>query len=219
MPPSRITVLISGNGSNLQAIMDACRSGIIPNANIIRVISNREKAYGLERAKNIPTGYHNLLKYKKQHPATPEGVEAARETYFQDLASIILEDRPDIVVCAGWMLIVTSSFLDKLAAAKVPIINLHPALPGGRSEFNGINAIERAYEAFQQGKIKKTGIMIHYVIKEVDEGAPIITRELLFKEGESLNEVETRIHELEWQAIVEGTKIAINNLLQARVEA
>ena len=108
------------------------------------------------------------------------------------------------------MLIVTSSFLDKLAVAKVPIINLHPALPGGRFatlvakrrnnddilEFNGINAIERAYEAFQQGKIKKTGIMIHYVIKEVDEGAPIITRELVFKEGESLNEVETRIHEL-----------------------
>ena len=109
------------------------------------------------------------------------------------------------------MLIVTPSFLDKLAAAKVPIINLHPALPGGmyanflkvrryflmsRIEFNGINAIERAYEAFQQGKIKNTGIMIHYVIKEVDEGEPIITKELAFREGETLNEVEGRIHEL-----------------------
>lgn len=63
-------------------------------------------------------------------------------------------------------------------------------------EFNGINAIERAYEAFQQGKIQRTGIMIHYVIKEVDEGEPIVTKELAFKPGETLNEVEGRIHEL-----------------------
>ncbi|KAL8795723.1 MAG: hypothetical protein Q9195_001774 [Heterodermia aff. obscurata] len=232
MSPTSITVLISGNGyakaalemlkkpgsSNLQAIIDACRNSTIPNAGIIRVISNREKAYGLERAKranpkDIPTAYLNLLKYKKQHPATPDGIDAAREAYFEALASIVLEDKPDIVVCAGWMLIVTASFLDKLAAAKVPIINLHPALPG---EFNGMNAIERAYEAFQQGKIEKTGIMIHYVIKEVDEGEPIVTKELAFKEGETLNDVEARIHELEWRAIVEGTKIAIDTLLQAR---
>ena len=103
-------------------------------------------------------------------------------------------------------------------------------------EFNGINAIERAYEAFQQGKIKNTGIMIHYVIKEVDEGEAIITKELAFREGETLNEVEGRIHELgkspppfditaylqtilEWQAIVEGTKTAIDTLLQTRIRA
>lgn len=103
-------------------------------------------------------------------------------------------------------------------------------------EFNGINAIERAYEAFQQGTIKNTGLMIHYVIKEVDEGEPIITKELAFKEGETLNEVEGRIHKLgksspsltipaclqlmlEWQAIVEGTKIAIDSLFQARAGA
>lgn len=56
---------------------------------------------------------------------------------------MVLEDRPDIVVCAGWMLIVTPSFLDKLAAAKVPIINLHPALPGGmyaRSPYQNCDA-------------------------------------------------------------------------------
>ena len=63
-------------------------------------------------------------------------------------------------------------------------------------EFNGLNAIERAYEAFQQGKIQNTGIMIHYVIKEVDEGEPIVTKELTFKEGETLDEVEGRIHKL-----------------------
>ncbi|KAL8830767.1 MAG: hypothetical protein Q9191_001244 [Dirinaria sp. TL-2023a] len=203
--------LLTGHGSNLQAIMDACQTGELPSANIVRVISNREKAFGLERARNasIPTAYINLLKYKKQHPATDEGIQDAREAFFRDVATAVLQDEPDIVVCAGWMLIVTASFLDQLAKAGVPIINLHPALPG---QFNGINAIERAYEAFQQGRIKSTGVMIHYVIKEVDEGTPILIKELPMNEGESLSDLETRIHNLEHRAIVEGTKIATSRL-------
>ena len=63
-------------------------------------------------------------------------MQAAREAFFQDLATLLLLDKPDLVVCAGWLLIVTASFLERLAMAKVPIINLHPALPGGGSRLS-----------------------------------------------------------------------------------
>ncbi|KAF4946687.1 hypothetical protein F66182_18579, partial [Fusarium sp. NRRL 66182] len=75
--PIRLTVLISGNGTNLQAVIDEIAkptNSKLANTQIVRVLSNRKTAYGLERASKagIPTTYHNLVKYKKAHPATPE---------------------------------------------------------------------------------------------------------------------------------------------------
>lgn len=134
--PVRVTVLISGNGSNLQAVIDKTSAGQLPTK-IVRVISNRKDAFGLERARraDIPTAYHNLLKYKKQQPATPEGVQAAREEYDAELARLVLQDSPDLVVCLGFMHVVSPKFLGPLEAATLKIINLHPALPGA---FNGV---------------------------------------------------------------------------------
>lgn len=134
--PVRATVLISGNGSNLQAVIDAVAADKL-NLNLIRVLSNRKDAYGLERAHkaNIPTHYHNLVKYKKKYPATPEGVQAAREEYDAELARLILADKPELVVCLGFMHILSPPFLEPLERANVRIINLHPALPGA---FNGV---------------------------------------------------------------------------------
>lgn len=131
----RTTVLISGNGSNLQAVIDQVAAGTL-DTTLIRVLSNRKDAFGLERARraNIPTQYHNLVKYKKQHPATPDGVQAAREEYDAELARLILADQPELVVCLGFMHILSPEFLTPLERANVRIINLHPALPGA---FNG----------------------------------------------------------------------------------
>ena len=133
--PIRLTVLISGNGSNLQAVIDSVSVGELC-VTIARVLSNRKDAFGLERAKRagIPTLYHNLLKYKKQHSATPEGVQAAREEYDAELARLVLEDSPDLVACLGFMHVLSTKFLRPLEDAHVKIINLHPALPGA---FNG----------------------------------------------------------------------------------
>lgn len=213
----RILVLISGNGTNLQALIDACNTTKLPSSRIIRVISNRRDAYGLIRAQNasIPTTYHNLVKYKKQQAATEAGVLLARVAYDQDLAQLILEDRPDLVVCAGWMHILSSAFVDILAKAEISIINLHPALPG---QFNGAGAIHRAYAAFQKGDIDHTGIMIHHVISEVDMGKPIVTKEVPIMKGESELELENRIHELEWGLIVEGTANTVQEI-RARTTA
>lgn len=136
-PPTRLTILISGNGSNLQAVIDGIDAGKLPNASIVRVLSNRKNAYGLERARQagIPTEYHNLLSYRKRHPQTPEGEHDAREEYDKSLADVILKDSPDLIVCLGFMHILTPRFLSPIQDAKVLCINLHPALPGA---FNGV---------------------------------------------------------------------------------
>ncbi|RAK71910.1 phosphoribosylglycinamide formyltransferase [Aspergillus fijiensis CBS 313.89] len=133
--PVRLTVLISGSGTNLQAVIDKTSQGQL-STQIVRVISNRKDAFGLERARkaNIPTQYHNLVKYKKQHPATPEGILAAREEYDAELARLVLADKPELVACLGFMHVLSPRFLEPLEEAKIKIINLHPALPGA---FNG----------------------------------------------------------------------------------
>jgi phosphoribosylglycinamide formyltransferase len=206
-----VLVLISGNGSNLQALIDACNTPKLPSTRIIRVISNRKDAHGLIRAQKaaIPTTYHNLVKYKKQQAATEAGVQTAREAYDRDLAQLIQDDKPALVVCAGWMHILSPSFVDTLAKAHIAIINLHPALPG---QFNGAGAIHRAYAAFQKGEIDRTGVMIHHVISEVDMGEPIVTREISMKVGETEEELEHRIHQMEWELIVEGTAKSLEGI-------
>ncbi|KAF2270295.1 phosphoribosylglycinamide formyltransferase [Lojkania enalia] len=206
-PKFNLTVLISGNGSNLQALIDACGTSALPSTRITHVISNRIKAYGLTRAKNasIPTTYHNLVAYKSKHPSNPEGIAAARTEYDADLAKLILDSnpRPDVIVCAGWMHILTPDFLNPIAEAGIKVINLHPALPG---EFAGAGAIERAWEAGRKEGLKRTGVMIHEVIAEVDAGDAIVTAEVPLKEAETLDDLEERIHKIEHELIVEGTR-------------
>ncbi|KAL1968592.1 hypothetical protein VTN77DRAFT_1802 [Rasamsonia byssochlamydoides] len=214
--PIRLTVLISGNGTNLQAVIDKVSAGQLP-ATIVRVLSNRKDAFGLERAKRagIPTTYHNLVKYKKNHPATPEGVQAAREEYDAELARLVLQDSPDLVACLGFMHVLSMKFLQPLEDARVKIINLHPALPGA---FNGANAIERAHAAWKEGKIDKTGVMIHNVISEVDMGKPILVKEIPFVKGvdEDLHVFEQKVHEIEWGTVIEGIEIAIREIREEK---
>jgi phosphoribosylglycinamide formyltransferase len=223
-----MTVLISGSGTNLQALIDACgqssssssRSAprrLLPNAQISHVISNRKEAKGLLRAQEagIFTTYHNLVQYKKRFPDTEAGVSAARAQYDADLAQKILTHVPcpDLVVCAGWMHILSPGFVKALESASVPIINLHPALPG---QFDGADAIGRAYEAFQKGEISKTGVTIHYVIDQVDRGAPILVKDVEIQPGESQDELEERIHKTEWKLIVEATGKVLADLEEKR---
>lgn len=202
----QLTVLISGSGSNLQALIDATTTGPLKGkAQISCVISNRKNAYGLERAEKagIPTKVWSLAKSRKQFGDS-------REKYDTELARILLEDgTPDLIVCAGFMHILSPQFLAPISDANTRIINLHPALPG---QFNGAMAIERAYEDFVAGKISKTGIMIHWVIAEVDMGEPILVREIPISQGDSLEDLQNKIHEQEHKAIVEATDKIISAL-------
>ena len=208
-----ILVLISGTGTNLQALIDATSSSPPRiNARICHVIANlAERAKpGLDRAHKagIPTTVRTLKSYRDQVPSRYPDAVAARKSYDADLAQYILHDivRPQLIVCAGWMHILGPAFLAPTKDASIPIINLHPALPGA---FSGAHAIERAWKAFQEGKIAKTGVMIHYVIEEVDQGEPILVKEIDMFQGESLDALEERIHRVEHEAIVEGTNLAL----------
>lgn len=102
LPPTKATILISGEGSNLQALIDASTT-TLSYLQIIRVISNKAKANGLNRAKaaNIPTTYHNLIsgKYYTSGEQDEEVKKAGRKRYDARLAEIVLADEPDIVIC------------------------------------------------------------------------------------------------------------------------
>jgi phosphoribosylglycinamide formyltransferase len=111
------------------------------------------------------------------------------------------------------MHILTPEFLNPITEAGVKVINLHPALPG---EFAGAGAIERAHKAFLDGGLKRTGVMIHEVIAEVDAGRAVVTREVEMKEGEGLEGLEERMHAVEHVLIVEGTKRALQEIEERR---
>lgn len=119
-----ITVLISGSGTNLQALIDAIPT-TLSNAKIVRVISNRKGVIGLQRAEKagIETQYHNIVRFKKQNPGNEE---LARKQYDAELAKLVLEVDTDLVVCAGFMHILSTEFLDPLERKGVDVINLHP---------------------------------------------------------------------------------------------
>ena len=134
---SRLVVLISGNGSNLQAILDACISGELP-ASVISVIANKADAHGLTRASKA--GVESIYFVKLENES--------RRDYDTRLADQVTTKLPDYVILAGWMRLLTSAFLDHFPNR---VVNLHPALP---YTFPGTHAIERAYNAFQRGEIK-----------------------------------------------------------------
>ncbi|VVT50095.1 uncharacterized protein SAPINGB_P002598 [Magnusiomyces paraingens] len=209
-PQKNIVVLISGSGTNLQALIDAAAANKLGGAKIQQVISSSASAYGLTRAANgnVPSYVHTLQcdkYYGKLAKDDRAARKAARLQFNRDLATHILElsPRPDLIVCAGWMLILAPEFLGPVEEeAGISIINLHPALPGA---FAGTHAIQRAWEAGQKGEITKGGVMIHKVIAAVDEGEPLIVKEIELKKDETVEEYEDRVHAVEHEAIVEGT--------------
>lgn len=130
--------MASGNGSNFQALIDAVASGQIPNSKIIRLIVNRGKAFAKTRAEKaqIPCEYFNLI----SHGFIPKGekdetkVKEARQKYDAALAEKIIgsdeNQKPELVVLAGWMHVFGQTLLEPLEQAGIRVINLHPALPG-----------------------------------------------------------------------------------------
>ena len=186
----RLVVLISGNGSNLQAILNACNSGEL-NAQVISVISNKADAYGLTRAQNAGV---EAIHFARQ-------LNESRQEYDKRLADYVTTRLPDYVILAGWMRILTSSFLSHFPNR---VVNLHPALP---NTFPGTHAIERAYEAYQRGEIQHTGIMVHLVPDEgVDNGPVLATEAVPIHKDDTLESLETRVHQTEHKLLVNTIK-------------
>lgn len=193
---ARLVVLISGFGSNLQAVLDAAKSGHL-SADVVAVVSNKADAYGLERARlaNISAIVHPLRK------------DQTRNEYDRQLAAIVSAYKPDWVILAGWMRILTNSFLENFPGQ---VINIHPALPG---TFPGTHAIERAFEAFQSGQIDHTGVMVHLVPDEnIDSGPVLNQQEVKIFPDDTLENLEERIHGVEHQLLVDTLAQVIRKL-------
>jgi phosphoribosylglycinamide formyltransferase 1 len=183
---ARIVVLISGRGSNLQSILDACAEGRIP-ANVEAVFSNRVDAFGLVRASQagVPAVFF------------PKDLATNRQAYDTQLAQAVLAYQPDWVVLAGWMRLLSTNFLSAFPGR---VINLHPALPG---TFPGTHAIERALQAFQRGEITHTGVMVHMVPDEGVDSGPVLTQAVVpIFPDDNLEVLESRVHQEEHKLLV-----------------
>jgi phosphoribosylglycinamide formyltransferase-1 len=161
------------------------------DAKVVSVISNKADAYGFVRAKNAGVEAIHFAKLANE----------TRQEYDKRLADYVTTKQPDYIILAGWMRILSSSFLSSFPNR---VINLHPALPG---TFPGTHAIERAYEAYQRGEITYTGVMVHLVPDEgVDNGPVLGLQEVTFRQDESLEQFEARMHAIEHELLINTLK-------------
>ena len=171
----KIGVLLSGSGTNLQAIIDAVAEGL--PLDIVLVVSSRPDAYGIERARaaEIPTLVMNREKYADVLAADAQIVEALREA------------GAEYVVMAGYMRKVTSVMLD---AFPNRVLNLHPAL---LPSFKGAHAIADAFNA----GVKVTGVTVHFANADYDKGPIVAQRAITVAENDTLDTLEAKIHDVE----------------------
>lgn len=174
--PLKIGVLLSGSGTNLQAIIDRIADGSL-NASIELVVSSRPSAYGLKRAE--AAGLQTLTLSKEMY-ADPEQAD-------EIIAAELKNHGCEYVIMAGYMRMVHAPLL---AAYPDRVVNLHPAL---LPSFRGAHAIADAYER----GVKVTGVTVHFANEEYDKGPIIAQRALPVEEGWSVDELEAHIHEIE----------------------
>jgi phosphoribosylglycinamide formyltransferase-1 len=183
---TRLAVLASGSGSNLQAILDACAGGELP-AQVVQVVSDRATATALRRAEMAGVPAIHLGRLDGE----------ARSDYDARLADVVLGARPDYVVLAGWMRILTMRFLGEFPGR---VLNLHPALPG---ELPGTNSIARAFAEFAAGTRTTTGVMVHLVPDEgVDDGPVLATIAVTIDPGDTIDSLTARVHAAEHRLLV-----------------
>ncbi len=193
---ARFVVMVSGGGTNLQALIDAISAGKV-DAGIELVVSSRKDAFALERA--TQAGLETLVAQPPR--GLPPGASrdnSARKEYDRELADSIAQRDPDYILMLGWMRVLTEEFISRFPGR---IVNLHPALPG---TFAGTNAIERAWDAHLKGEITGTGVMTHYVPDaRVDAGPVFGLKTIEFLDGENFEEYAARMHEAEHLLVVE----------------
>lgn len=199
---TRLVVMVSGNGTNLQAILDACADGSLP-AEVVAVVCNKSKAYALERAA--------LAGVPSVHIGQHEG--EARADYDARLTDIVAGFAPDLVVLAGWMRILTKDFLGWFPDR---VINLHPARPG---ELPGTHAIRRAWQEALAGERTVTGVMVHLVPDEgVDDGPLLATEDVPILPDDTLESLEARIHTVEHRVLVDTIRTLCHHIADRTTE-
>ncbi len=181
----RLVVLASGGGTNLQAILDACAEGRI-DGEVALVVSDRAEAGALTRAAGAGVAGRHL-------PVAGR----ARGGYDAELAEVVADAAPDVVVLAGWMRILSATFLDRFPGR---VVNLHPALPG---ELAGTRAIERAWAEHEAGHRRRSGVMVHLVPDEAVDAGPVLAAETVpIHPDDTYDRFAARVHAAEHRILV-----------------
>lgn len=191
----QLAVLISGRGSNLQSLIDACAAADFP-ARIAVVISNKADAYGLVRAQNagIPT---HIISHKDF---------SDRESFERAMLDCLADYPIDLICQAGFMRILTSTFISPWRGR---LINIHPSL---LPKFKGLHTHERALEAGES----EAGCTIHFVNEGVDEGEIILQRSVPIIQGDTPDSLAARVLEQEHIAYPEAVRRLAGDILSNR---
>lgn len=198
----RIAVLVSGGGTNLQALIDAQKAGIIKSGEIELVVASNDKAYALQRA--AASGIETAVASKK---------ELGSQSRFEEaLCALMSENDIDLIVMAGFMSILTKDFTDKYP---MRIINIHPSLiPSfcGKG-FYGIHVHEAALEY----GVKVTGATVHYVNEIPDGGRIIMQKAVEVRDGDSPETLQRRVmEEAEWKILPEAVEIICQKIAEEK---
>jgi phosphoribosylglycinamide formyltransferase-1 len=176
--PLQLVVLISGNGSNLQAIIDEIEAGNL-NASINAVISNRPDAFGLQRAR-----LHDIPAIALDHSQFAE-----REQFDSQLQQEIDKYQPDVIILAGYMRILTSELIRYFSPN---ILNIHPSL---LPKYQGLNTYQRALDNNET----EHGVSIHVVTPELDAGPVILQASYPITDQDDIDSMQQKGHALEYQ--------------------
>lgn len=189
----RIGVLVSGGGTNLQALIDAQKSGIIKSGEIVTVVSNKHGVYALERAKNA--GIASTVITKKEC-GSGEAFDVALRDY-------MVSQKVDIIVLAGFLAILGDSFLKEYSNR---IINIHPSLIPSFCG-NGMYGL-KVHEAALDYGVKVTGATVHFVNEVVDGGKIIMQKAVYINENDTAETLQKRVmEEAEWQILPKAVEM------------
>lgn len=172
LKPCRVVVLISGNGSNLQALLDGANSSSA-GYQVVATISNKAQVFGLERAQRA--GIDRAVIDHRQYPS--------REAFDQVLADTIQGYKPDLVILAGFMRILSAGFVHRFRGK---LINIHPSL---LPKYPGLNTHQRALDAGDT----EAGCSVHYVTEELDGGPTIVHARVPIEAGDDAALLAARV--------------------------
>ena len=191
-PKTRICVLVSGGGTNLQALIDAEKRGELPDGELSLVVSNRKSAYALERAKaaGIPSRW------------------VGKQRFEEELQTLLEDEQIDMIILAGFLRILTRSFTEKWPRR---ILNIHPSLiPSFCGEgFYGL----KVHEAALERGVKLTGATVHYVNEIPDGGEIILQKAVEILPGDTPEVLQRRVmEEAEWKLLPRAAEIAAKEI-------
>ena len=196
----RVVVLVSGGGTNLQAIMDAVDNGTITNTEIVGVISNNKNAYALERA--AKHGIKNVCVSPKDF--------ASRAEFNEGLLKAVDEMQADLIVLAGFLVVIPEQMIEKY---RNRIINVHPSLIPSfcGTGFYGL----KVHEAALEKGVKVVGATVHFVDEGTDTGAIILQKAVAVEKGDTPEILQRRVMEqAEWLILPQAIDLIANDKLE-----